>query len=49
MVLHREKKNPVFLQCLIDAFSKPEGIVANFTADTGIKHFVYCIGIKHIV
>jgi hypothetical protein len=30
------EKHSLFLQCLIDAFTKPEGIVADLTADTGI-------------
>ena len=31
------EKHPLFFQCLIDAFTKPEGIVADLTAGTSIK------------
>ena len=34
-----QEKHPLFFQVLIDAFSKPEGIVADLTAPTCINSF----------
>ena len=37
------KKHPLFLQCLIDVFSKTEGIIADLTASTGLKPFFFAL------
>jgi hypothetical protein len=39
------EKHLLFYHVLIDAFSKSEGIVADLTVATGIKHFVFCFEI----
>ena len=36
-----EEKHPLFYQVLIDVFLKPEDIVADLTATTCIKYYVY--------
>jgi hypothetical protein len=37
------EKHPLFYQILIDVFSKSEGIVADLTVATGIKHFIFAL------
>ena len=36
-------KHPLFYQIMIDAFSKSKGIVADLTATTSRKHFVFAL------
>ena len=44
-----QEKHPLFFQCLINAFSKSKGIVANLTASTGIKHFLFALKLFYYV
>ena len=41
MVSHFGEVHSLFFQVLIDAFSKPKGIVENIIVATGINHYVF--------
>lgn len=38
------KKNPLFIQILVNALLKLKGMVANLIAATSIKQFVFALG-----